>query len=57
MLWDTETKLFASFTTQMEETLEMFVLVIFKWNSFFRLPQPLHLVIPKLTYKKIDFMG
>lgn len=41
----------------MEETLEMFLFVIFKRNTFFLLPQPLHLVIPKLTWKKTDFIG
>lgn len=48
MLPEFNMKLYAS-TTQMEETLEMFVLVIFKRNSFFLLPQPLHPVIPKFT--------
>lgn len=41
----------------MEKTLEMFVFLIFKRNTFFLLPQPLHLVIPKLTWKKTDFIG
>ena len=35
----------------------MFLFVIFKRNTFFLLPQPLHLVIPKLTWKKTDFIG